>query len=287
MAKTQKIDPAAAKARKQKIVLGVIGAVLLLIAVIQGPKLMKQLSGGSSVPAAAAPADTTATTGTGAPAATATATVPALAGASLPVGNAADPTQGKLISFSLFATKDPFVPQVSDKPATDAAAPVGTGATAPAAAGTDATAPAAAGTGTPPAGQATAPAGNGTAAAAPDQPPLTDATLVINGTAEYLKPRGTFPASDPVFELRVIKPKTVKIGVAGGAFTDGKLLVLKMDKGITLVNTATGARYKITLVYTGAAPETVESFTAGSPAGDASGQAATSSSTVDASAASK
>ena len=43
MAKTQKIDPAAAKARKQKIMLGVVGAVLVVLAAIQGPKLMKQL----------------------------------------------------------------------------------------------------------------------------------------------------------------------------------------------------------------------------------------------------
>ena len=66
-----------------------------------------------------------------------------------------------------------------------------------------------------------------------------------------------------MFELVVIKPKTAKIGVAGGAFADGKLLVLKMDKSITLVNTATGARYQIKLVYTGTTPETVEGFTAG------------------------
>ena len=43
MAKTQKIDPAAAKARKQKIMLGVVGAVLVVLAAIQVPKLMKQL----------------------------------------------------------------------------------------------------------------------------------------------------------------------------------------------------------------------------------------------------
>ena len=59
MAKTQKIDPAAAKARKQKIMLGVIGAVLVVIAVIQVPKLMNSFRR-SSTPAAAAPADTTA-----------------------------------------------------------------------------------------------------------------------------------------------------------------------------------------------------------------------------------
>jgi hypothetical protein len=289
MAKTQKIDPAAAKQRKQKIILGVIGGMFLLLAVIQGPKLMKQVTGGSSAPAVAAPADTTAgtpavTTGSGAP----TAAGSAFGGISGQTGPAADPTQGKLISFSLFEAKDPFVPLVKDQPAPTAAAT-----------GTPGAAASATGAETPP---ATNPAAGNPAspAAAPEQAPLTDATLVINGTAEYLKAKGTFPAADPVFELVVLKPKTVKIGVAGGAFSDGKLLVLKMDKAITLVNTATGARYKITLVYTGTEPEQVEGFTAksatgdasapaatGSSAGDASAPAATGSSTVDVSTASK
>lgn len=268
MAKTQKVDPAIAKQRKQKIILGVIGAMFLLLAVLQGPKLLKQLSGGSATPAASAPADATVGTPTG------TVTpVAALAGAVLPAAAAADPTQGKLISFSLFTTKDPFVPQVNDKPATVATAPAVTGTTPPTAAGTGTSA-----AGSPTAGDA------GTTVAPPEVPELTDATLVINGSAEYLKADATFPAGDPVFALVSLKPKTVKIGVAGGAFTGGKRLVLKLGKSITLVNTATGARYQIMLVYTGTTPEKVESFTAGSAGADSSGKATTKPSAADASA---
>ena len=251
---------------------------------IQVPKLM---SAGSTP--AAVPVDTTAgatTPATGTP--TATPTAPVLSGASSTTPG--DPTQGKLISFSLFATKDPFVQQVGDKPASD---------TSPVTSDTTTTPDT--GSGTPPAGTSTTPATGdtgsagaggsaGAAPAKPEEPVLTDATLVINGTAEYLQAKGTFPASDPVFELVKIKPKTAKIGVAGGAFANGKLLVLKMDKSITLVNTATGARYQIKLVYTGTTPETVEGFTAGSSAADTSGQTApttTGSSTVDVSTASK
>ena len=51
MAKTQNIDPAAAKARKQKIMLGRRRSVLLVIAAIQGPKLMKHGSTPAAVPA--------------------------------------------------------------------------------------------------------------------------------------------------------------------------------------------------------------------------------------------
>jgi hypothetical protein len=88
-------------------------------------------------------------------------------------------------------------------------------------------------------------------------------------------------------QLVLVKPKTVKIGVAGGAFTGGKLLVVKMDKPITLVNTATGARYQVTLVYTGTGPEAVANFTAGSSTGDTSAPATTGSSTVNVAAPSK
>ncbi len=287
MAKTQKIDPAAAKARKQKIMLGVIGAVLVVIAVIQVPKLTVGSSLHACRGAGRHDGRRHATPATRTPHCDSNG-----AGAlrSLVDDPCRDPTQGKLISFSLFATKDPFVQQVGDKPASD---------TSPVTSDTTTTPDT--GSGTPPAGTSTTPATGdtgsagaggsaGAAPAKPEEPVLTDATLVINGTAEYLQAKGTFPASDPVFELVKIKPKTAKIGVAGGAFANGKLLVLKMDKSITLVNTATGARYQIKLVYTGTTPETVEGFTAGSSAADTSGQTApttTGSSTVDVSTASK
>lgn len=285
MAKTQKLDPAAmaaAKQRKQKIMLGVIAGVLVLLAAIQGPKLMKQLSGGST-PAASAPAETTpATPATTTGAATADGAAAALAGAAASAPATGDlATRGKLVSFTLFATKDPFVPQMSEKTSTGAE-PAASDATPPAAAPDAPDAPAAVPSDAVPS-DAAAGATPGDTPAQPDAPALTDATLEINGTPEYLKATELFPKIDPVFRLVSLKPKSAKIGVAGGSFTVGKLLVLKLGKSVTLVNTATGARYQIELVYTGMAPEKVVVFTTGPSTGDDSGQTTTGS-TVDATA---
>ena len=58
-----------------------------------------------------------------------------------------------------------------------------------------------------------------------------------------------------------MKKKQVKIGVAGGSFDDSQAVTLKQGKKVTLVNTATGVRYELKLVYTGATPEMIQSFT--------------------------
>ena len=52
--------------------------------------------------------------------------------------------------------------------------------------------------------------------------------------------------------LRSLTKKQAKIGVAGGSFDDGQAVTLKLGKKVTLVNTATGVRYVLKLVYTGA-----------------------------------
>ena len=70
-----------------------------------------------------------------------------------------------------------------------------------------------------------------------------------------------FPKADPTFVLLELKRRWRKIGVVGGAFTGGAAITLKMGQTLTLVNTATGARYTLQLMYTGTQPEEVERFT--------------------------
>jgi hypothetical protein len=70
----------------------------------------------------------------------------------------------------------------------------------------------------------------------------------------------TFPTSDPVFVLVSEQPeaKSVVVGVVGGAYAGGsKTTKLKVGKPLTLVNTTTGAKYRISLVSVGSgdAPE--------------------------------
>ena len=77
---------------------------------------------------------------------------------------------------------------------------------------------------------------------------------MVNGIRQVLEPGTKFPASDPLFVLVAEKPgsKSVVVGIAGGAYSGGaKTTTLKVGKPLTLVNTATGARYKISLVSVG------------------------------------
>lgn len=250
MAKNKKAqNNAAAKAKKQKMILGILGVALLGIAVIQGPKLMKQVRppAVTATPAASAVAPATVTpaapTGTAVVVRTTSGSGPkaVLAGVTIDGGVAPAPAEGQLRSFSLFVLKDPFLPQASDEdPAAAAPAPAPAPAPSTSEGGTS----------------------SGSAGSEPTAvPPPTNATITMNGQAYALTVKGSFPKTDPLFTLVSVKPKVAKIGVAGGSFENGKTIALRMGKQTILVNDATGARYSLKLVYTGMEPEKTESFT--------------------------
>ena len=153
----------------------------------------------------------------------------------------------KLASFTLFEAKDPFVQQAGRRDDTS----------------TDTT------------GAATTPtAGAGTGGLldddsrrqrAPPPPPVVYATITLDGKPQQLQVNGKkvdkeFPKGAPLFVLVSLKKKLAKIGVAGGSFDDGQTVTLTVGKKMTLVDTATGVRYELKLVYTGSAPEQIESF---------------------------
>jgi hypothetical protein len=258
-----KTDNLEAKQRKQKIMLGALGVVLLGLLVLQGPKLLDQLNG-SSTPAATATdttstTDTTATTtgtpstGTSAGSVT-TVAAPAgtpravLVGIDVTGGAQPVPGPGQLKTFSLFEPKDPFVQALPD-PETQAAGGGGAAAAPKAVPGQAA-----------PTGAQGGGAGTGDGAGASE---LAFATIAVNGDAEGVQVTKRFPKQDKMFVLVSLKQKTAKIAVAGGAFTEGQTVTLKMGDSLTLLNTATGARYTLRLLYTGTSPEKVAGFTQG------------------------
>ena len=78
--------------------------------------------------------------------------------------------------------------------------------------------------------------------------------VTVNGARQILAPGAKFPASDPLFVLVAENPgsKSIVVGIVGGAYSGGgKTTTLKVGKPLTLVNTTTGARYKISLVSVG------------------------------------
>jgi hypothetical protein len=244
-----KVNPAAAKARQQKVILIVGGVILAGLVAFQGPKLMKQLKGSSD--STAAPAATTATPTTGTTTGTTGgSTAPAVAtggGQSArvagviirPAGAPAAGT-GQLWSLSRFKLKDPFVQQVKNTSGS------GAGAT---------------GSATPP-GSSPAAGGASTGVVPTPVTPvaLGYATLMVNGKPQQLQLKQLFPKAQPTFVLLSVDKKSIKIGVAGGKFTGGGAVKLEFGKAVTLMNTTTGQRFVIKLVFTGAQPEQIAGF---------------------------
>lgn len=250
-----------AKKKKQQTIALVVGGVLFAgLLVLQLPKL----TGGGSTSAAPTPvaADTSVpAAGTATPSATPYSATPTkssavLVGVVITPASRVDPEDGDLASFGLFEAKDPFDPQISLE---DQQPPGGAADANP--------------TGNAGAAKGSAPAKSG-GASAPTAAPVsnpTNATILFNGQPQLLELKDAFPKPEEVFVLVSLKAKSAKIGVNGGSFDGGKTLTLTLGRRVTLVNTATGARYVLKLVYTGGQPEEIAGFSS-SEAAEADGE---------------
>jgi len=209
----------AARERKQKIFVVVGGIALLGLLAFQLPRLL----GGSS--SSAVPAVET-TAGDPAAATTTTITTTQTRVVLLDTDRPLAPAPGKLSSFTVFARKDPFVQQISARTTPETPPASGVGVSQPPSKGFK-----------------------------PNSALLAAVTVIsVNGVRQVLVPGAAFPAEDPVFVLVGEQPdaKTVMIGIAGGAYASGaKATKLKVGKPLVLVNTTTGARYRLMLVAVG------------------------------------
>ena len=239
------LDPKA-KAKRQKIIAGVGAVLLVAILAVELPGTLKQLNPPrtDTAPASTGPTSTVAA-GTLAPptlAGSGTAVTPAVAvaGATDISSDApAPPSTAKLVSFSLFVSKDPFQQQVSNgTPPPDGSGATGTTPTTPTTP-TPPTPPPTPGTVTPPT----------TVKGTP-----TSAVISVNGVPETVAVGKTFPAppAQPYFQLVSVKIASVKIGIAGGSLTNGQNTVTLLEgETVTLMNTADGTKYTLKLVSTG------------------------------------
>jgi len=210
----------AARERKQKIFVVVAGILLLGLLAFQLPRLL----GGSATPAAA-PAEETSFASNPTSSARPAGTNVSLTDTDRRVRGA----PGQLSSFTEFSPKDPFVQQVVTESSFGGVQEGGT---------TEEKAS------TPPTKEFTV--GSSSEAA------MT--IISVNGARQALAPGAAFPAADPVFVLVAEQPdaSTAVIGVAGGAYASGaKTTKLTVGKPLILVNTTTGARYRIVLVAVG------------------------------------
>ena len=236
-----KFDPKA-KAKRQKIIAGVLGLVLVGVLVFQAPKILSMFGGGSSAtatepaatppPAPAAPAP--ATPGAPAPATPA----PAATGTPSLVDSdpAPVPSDGQLVTFDRFESKDPFVPQMTDDPAGQASAP---------------TAPAGGDAKTAEPKQQNSGGGGATSSPQPAQQQVSNtASIAVNGTEHEVSPGGSFPEDDPIFRLTSLKKGTARVGIVGGGYANGAptITLKKGGKPVTLMNTADGTTYVLRYV---------------------------------------
>jgi hypothetical protein len=264
----KKPDPAKQKAQRQKIFV-IVGGVLLVV-VFGYEAMTLGLIGGKKTPpppvAVTTPAPTTAAPNSltppglpGAPAAT-PAAAGQLADTDVPPATT-DATSGELVSFSMFESKNPFAPQISQGSGSggDSGTPV-----VPASGGDAGTTPAdspkadAPGTTTtPPAtpanpGATVTPGSSGTTPTTPAVKPAAatpTVTISVNGKQEKVGKDGTFPSGSPVFRLVSFGDGTAEIGIVGGSYQGGgSTLTLERGHSVTLMNTSDGKKYTLELL---------------------------------------
>jgi hypothetical protein len=209
--------PAQVRERRARIAAVVLGGVFLLVAAIQGPKLMKQLKGSS--PQATAPVISPVTS-SGTP-------VSALTSPSIGVG--------QLSRFSHFTSKDPFKTLVDV-----AAAQTATGSQTPASKVSV----------VPP------PAQPSVAFAQKPSGPTVPAALILYNGKRLVVPLGFgFPAKHPLFRLVTLGVNTIRIGLVGGSFANGKTtLPLQRGHKVSLSDSTTGDKFVLRLVKLTIAP---------------------------------
>jgi len=217
-------DPKA-KAKKQKIVLAVLGVVLLGVLAYQAPTILGLFGGGSSE-VASEPAPATPVP----PAPTSPAT-PAASGSAQLVDSdvAPEPAEGQLVSFDRFESKDPFAQQAEEQPA-----PAPRARPTPAKSGL--------------------PEGNFEPVPQPSAPraarPAAIARITVNGVPSDVAVGGAFPEGEPIFRLASLKKGVAKIGIVDGTYASGSATITLKQGGkpVTLMNTAEGTTYVLRLV---------------------------------------
>jgi hypothetical protein len=233
-------ERAAAKVRREKMILAVGSVVLLAVLGFELPKMLSR--GGAPT---AAPALPTAPSVSGSPLAAASGTLPNTDR----VVVQHDP--GQLLSFGLFKSKDPFVQQLGTTPAPASAPPPASTRQITTTTTPNGTPPSV----IPPTTTSATPVTTSTLGTTPLTPPSpstppTAAAIATNGTCETVALNGTFPGTQGIFRVVWIARNgaSVKIAVVGGAFDSGQpTATLELGQKLTLVNTADGTRYVIAL----------------------------------------
>ncbi len=218
-----------AKAKRQKIILAVLGVVFLGVLAWQVPSVLKMMNKKPPVAATTPPAAVVPGTVVPPVAGTPVSAIPTPGAGLTDSDPAAQAAGGQLVTFDRFSSKDPFQQQARI-PASTSSAPADPPADPKVGVTSSETKP-------PPPAPASAP---------------TSAQISVNGSSETVAKGGTFPQSDPIFVLVSVSKTTAQVAISGGALdSGGATLTLRKGKKLTLENTVDSARYVLLLVSTG------------------------------------
>jgi hypothetical protein len=256
MAKAQ-VDAKKAKEKKQKILLIVLGVVFLAVAAVMVPSTLKKLNQkppplpGNVLPPNGNPTPAPGQVPLAAPTLGASATPAAAGAAGSPASSSSGapaPASGQLVSFGRFASKDPFLQQISDRQLAGAAPKATAGKTATSAGGSTSSAAGAA-AGSSPVATSSGSGATVTEAKGPPPPPPASASISVNGVAEIVRVGHDFPVAAPLFHLVALGQTWAKIAIVGGSYTSGTPTVtVRKGKPLVLQNTADGTTYEVRLL---------------------------------------
>jgi hypothetical protein len=219
----KRLDPKA-KAKREKIIAGVAGLVLLGVLAFAIPFTMKQLKSQQDPAAAAATPTTT--------------TAPTVTASLASSGGASTVPLSQLGSLSRFDSKDPFAQQVDPHTVVVLVGQL----PGPAGRSSGSGAPTASSSPPPPAPR-------------PAPPPPNSAVITVNGgPPQKISVGQDFPLApyDPLFHLAGVARGVAKISIAGGSLSDGHAAVtLRKGRPLTLQNDADGTQYVLRLLWTG------------------------------------
>jgi hypothetical protein len=252
MAKKKRVDPIKQREKRAKVAAIVGVLVLALVAAYEIPAVMKATKAPPAPVQSSAGSTAGSSTGESLPNITggATGSVPTSSGSSGQLVDTDVPppsADGQLVSFSAFASKNPFSPQVSTAQGASATT------TTPSSANTQGAAA--------PAGPTTQPTVPGPTVVPPAQAPATATTttaapqpavaISVNGVVVHVATQGTFPAGAPVFRLASWTHNSAQVAIVGGSYaTGGSTLTLHIGQALTLENQSDGKRYKLELLST-------------------------------------
>ena len=219
-------DPKA-KAKRQKIIAAIGGVILVALLVWRVPQVIALMNEKPPPP----PAVSTTPAPTPVPGLPAAPGAPSASSALIDTDVPLAPEDGQLVSFGRFVSKDPFAQQIG-------ATKTGTGSAAP--------------------GKPRKPVKTSepelelqpVAPPKPDAPAAPSAAQIsVNGKSETVASGASFPTADPIFKLVSIGKGSAKIAIEDGSYASGaSTITLKKGHPLTLVNTADGTRYRLSLL---------------------------------------